>query len=145
MNFAQICAFQWTLHDFWVQKCKINFLRKISVLIAAFIKLKCMWYKPILATWKTPATWFFLLMADFLNIFFFKKAYFLNFQIFWKSSAAHTKIIVCVLFHVNMFDKAYLNLIIPFSNNIFARLVSTSGFKVKLLLLFYLISQLQTN
>ena len=37
----------------------------------------------------------------------------------WKSQAAHTKIIVCVLIYVNMFDKTPCNLMSPFSNDIF--------------------------
>ena len=42
-----------------------------------------------------------------------------NFHIsryFWKLSAAHTKIIVCVLFYVNFFDWTQYSLISPFSN-----------------------------
>ena len=45
---------------------------------------------------------------------------------------SHTKIIVCVLFYVNMLDKTSCNLISPFSNDIFYYLVSTSDFNVKL-------------
>ena len=41
------------------------------------------------------------------------------FRSFRKSPAAHTKIIVCVLFDVNMFDKTPCNLMSPFSNDIF--------------------------
>ena len=41
------------------------------------------------------------------------------FQNFRKSSAAHTKIIVCVLFYVNMFDKTPCNLMSPISKDIF--------------------------
>ena len=60
----------------------------------------------------------------------------INFQIFrnfQKSSAAQTKMIVCVLFYVNLFDKTPCNLMSPCSNDIFTNLVSTSDFNVKLL------------
>ena len=55
------------------------------------------------------------------------------FRNFRKSSAAHTKIIVCVLFYVNMFDETPGNLMGPFSNDVFTNLVSTFDFNVKLL------------
>ena len=42
-----------------------------------------------------------------------------NFGNFPKSSAAHTKIVVCILFYVNMFDKTPCNLMSPFSTDIF--------------------------
>ena len=41
------------------------------------------------------------------------------FRNFRKSSAAHTKIIVCVLFYVSMFDKTPGNLMGPFFNDSF--------------------------
>ena len=53
-----------------------------------------------------------------------------NFQ---KSSAAHTEVIVCVIFYVNMFDKTPYNLMSIFSNDIlFTNLISTSDLNVKL-------------
>ena len=48
---------------------------------------------------------------------FLKKSHFPHFQIFLRSSAAHAKIFVCVLFHVNMFDQTQYSLISPFSND----------------------------
>ena len=50
------------------------------------------------------------------------------FHFLQKSAAAHTKINVCVIFHVNMFDQAHYSLISPFSDDNFSRLVTTSGF-----------------
>ena len=47
-------------------------------------------------------------------------------------TTAHTKIIVCVLFYVNMFDQTQYSLISSFLNIILSGLVSTSGFNVKL-------------
>ena len=47
---------------------------------------------------------------------------FLIFRKFRKSSAAHTKTIVCVLFYVNVFDKTPCNLMSPFSNDIFLQI-----------------------
>ena len=59
------------------------------------------------------------------------------FRNFRKSPVAHTKIIVCVLFYVNMFGITPCNLVSPFSNDIFfTNLVSTSNFNVKLEKLF---------
>ena len=40
-----------------------------------------------------------------------------HFLIFSKKRAAHIKIIVCVLFCVNMFDQTQYSLISPFSND----------------------------
>ena len=48
------------------------------------------------------------------NMIFFGKA---HFPIFLKSSAAHAKIFVCVLFHANLFDQTQCNSISPFSND----------------------------
>ena len=54
------------------------------------------------------------------------------FRYFQKSSAAHTKIIVCVLFHVNMLDQTQYSSISPFSNDIFSKTGVHFGFNVKL-------------
>ena len=69
----------------------------------------------------------FLLRADFYEL---KKNQFLLFRCFRKSSAAHTKTIVCVLSHVNMLDQTQYSVLAIFLT-IFLRLVSTSGFNVK--------------
>ena len=53
----------------------------------------------------------FLFMTDFLR-FFFKKAHFPHVSCF-------SKIIVCVLFHVNLFDRAHYSLISPFPTDNF--------------------------
>ena len=65
---------------FGFKNAKTNFLKKISTLIAVFTGD----YKQQLFG--------FLLITDF----------FFNFPRFRKSSAAHTEIFLCVLFHVKM-------------------------------------------
>ena len=52
---------------------------------------------------KTPKTRIFAYDRFFMN--FLKTLIFHIFRYFRKSSAAHTKVIVCVLFHVNMSDQ----------------------------------------
>ena len=59
----------------------------------------------------------FLLMTDFYVFVF--KSHFLHLHNFRKSSAPHTKIIVCVLFYVTMLDQTQYSLISPFSNDNF--------------------------
>ena len=46
-----------------------------------------------------------------------KELIFSIFRYYWKSSAAYTKIIICVLFNVNMFQQIHYSLISPFSND----------------------------
>ena len=65
------------------------------------------------------------------NCFYIMNDHFPHNPIFLKISCTYL-IIVCVLFHVNMLDQTQNSLIIPFSNDIYFRLVSTSGFNVTL-------------
>ena len=86
--------------------------------------------KPILPTWKKHTNT--LSFAYYrLFRFFLKKFIFCLFCDFRKSSAAHTKIIVRVLLYVHMLDKHITAWSAHFLA-IFLRLVSTSGFNVKL-------------
>ena len=101
----------------------------MSVLNAAFIKYKYRWLQTCLGNLKSTKHLTFCIWQIFYE--FLKIDNFPNFQIFQKSSAAHTKIIVYVLFYVNVFDKTPFNLMSPFSNDIFTNLVSTSVFNVK--------------
>ena len=141
--FAQVCALQWTkvkryfgrvfyhFTIFWFKNAKVNFLKKISVLSAVFIEFKYRWLQNCLVDLKIHQTLVVLLMIFFMNLK--KMIFFQIFQNVGKSSAAHTKIIVCVLLYVNMFDKTPCNLMSTFSNDIFVtNLVSTSDFNVKL-------------
>ena len=84
-----------------------------------------------LADLNTPYTRILVYDRFVLN----KKLIFCIFRYFEKSLAAHTKIIVymcCCFFHVNMFDQTLNSLISQFSNDNFPKLVSTSGFNLKL-------------
>ena len=59
---------------------------------------------------QTPECLLMYVFDDFLN------AHFPHFLIFSKKSIAHTKIIVCVLFYVNMLDQTQYSLFSPFLN-----------------------------
>ena len=109
------------LHDFWVQKCKNHFFKEIFN--CNFYQIEVQEITNLSSRLeKTPNTWIFA-YDRFLR--FFKKATFPHFEYFRKLSAAHTYIIVCVLFHVKMFGKAHYRFISPFSSDNFSGLVST--------------------
>ena len=142
--FAQIFAFQWTkvkrcfggvfyhFTIFWVQKRKKNQLfEEIKRFESSFYWIDVQMITNGQADFKNTKHLIFHLWTIFYD--FFKKH--LNFCIFWyfrKSSAAHTKIVACVLFNVTMLDQTQYSLFNPFSNDIFSRLESTSDFNLKL-------------
>ena len=106
-----------SLHDFWVKKCKNQFFEENKRYECSFIEFKYRWLQTCLVDLKNTKHLTFCWWQIFL--WFFWKL--IIFQIFWnfrKSSAAYTKIIVCVLFYVNMLDKPPCNLMSPFSNDI---------------------------
>ena len=94
-----------SLHHFGIQKCKNQLFEENKALSAVFIEFKYRWLRTWLVELKKKNT---------------KHLTFCFLQI---SSAAHTKIIIWVLFFyfffVNMFDKTPSNLMSPFSNDIF--------------------------
>ena len=96
--------------QFWGSKMqKINFLKNLSVLRAVFIKLKFRWLQTRLADLRNTKHLIFYLWPIFYDFCFIN----LNFCIFWyfqKSSAAHTKIVECVLFNETMLDQPQLQL-----------------------------------
>ena len=110
-----------SIYDFWVQKCKKQLFEEVKRFYCSFYQIKVQVItNPSSRLEKTPNTWIFA-YDRFFKICF-KKLIFHIFRYFRKSSAAHTKIIVCVLFHVNMFDEAQCSLISPFYNGNFSRL-----------------------
>ena len=136
--FAEICAFHWTkvkqcfgtVHDFGFKNTKINFLKKVSGLSAVFLSNLSTGDHRNLSSRLEENTIPWILFFDRFLWFKKKEA---HFPIFWKKvSAAHTKISVCVLSYVNIIDLTQHSLISPFYNEIFSRLVSISGFNVKL-------------
>ena len=61
-----------------------------------------------------------ILFMTYFLWFFKKNINFCIFRYFWKSSAAPTKVIVCVWFNVTMLEQTQYSLISPFSNDIFS-------------------------
>ena len=104
---------------FGFKNAKIYFLKKKGVLSAVFIEFKYSRLQTCLVDLKIHQTLDILLMAFFF-MKFKKLIIFQIFRNFRKSSPAHTKIIVCVLFYVNMFDKTPCNLMSSFSIDIFS-------------------------
>ena len=69
-----------------------------------------------------------LIRVDFYA--FFKISHFSSF--FLNSSLAHSKIVDCILFHLNMIGKTHWNLVRPFLTINISWLLRASGLNVKL-------------
>ena len=103
---------------FLVQKCKNQLFEENKRFECSFYQIQALVVTNMPSRLeKTPNTWHFDYDRFFMN--FQKLIIFQIFQNFRKSSAAHAKIIVCVLLYVNMFDKPPCNVMSPFSNDIF--------------------------
>ena len=125
--------FRWVFYhftNFWFKNAKMNFFKKLSLLSAIFIDLKFRWLQTRLTDLKNTNSWF-LLMTDFYD--YFKNLNLCIFRYFRKSSAAHTKMIVCVLLMWLCWTKHNTAWSTHFLTIFFSRLVSTSGFKVKVI------------
>ena len=118
VHFNELKSF-YHLTIFWFKNAKIKYLKKIGVLSADFIKLKYRWVQTCLDDLRKHQILEILLMTDFFMNICFKNLIFHSFQYFLKSSAANTKSIVCVLFHVHMFDQRQYNLISLFLTRFF--------------------------
>ena len=96
---------------FWIQKCKKSTFGRKKCLHADFYGIQVQAIANLPSRLEKHQTLDILLVTDLII--------FRIFQNFRKSSAAHTKIFVCVLFYVNILDKTSCNLMSPFSNDIF--------------------------
>ena len=118
-----------SLNNFGVQKCKTqqqNFEENKSF-ECSFLHIEVQVISNPSSRLEKHQTSKFLLINNFYDRF--KNAHFLHFQVFFLNN--HTKIIVCVLFYISILDQAQYSLISPFLTVILSRLVSTSGFNVK--------------
>ena len=89
---------------------KITFFEEKSIFNAGFIELKYRWQQTVLVVLKNTKPLKFCVCQTFLSSFF-------KYHIvrdFWKLSVVHAKLIVCILFDLNMANLAQQNLISPF-------------------------------
>ena len=121
-----------SVHYFGVKKCKNQLFEENKRFECSFYRIKVQVITNLSSRLeKTPNTWHFA-YDRFFMIFFKKWANFPNFRYFRKSSAAHTKSIVCVYFMLICLTKHNTTWSAHFLTTFYSRLVTTSGLTMTL-------------